>query len=428
MDRLETATILLAPVVIDRKLEIITNGFVAIRGDRTLGTGTQDHLSIPKGAKVISLKNRILMPGLVNAHCHLDYTDMKGKVPASGGFAAWVLRIVKKKKSWSDANFKTSIQRGMKQCLDSGTTTIANITCVPHLVSSLKLNDAPRIWWFIEQLDLGQPGSAPLLEWNTYLKKRFEHQSFSLSPHAPYSVTPELFQQAVLFCDRHSLPWTAHVAESREEWQMFHDAAGQLFEVVKRLGRDISDCGKTTPFRRLLDLSRLSRQPGRLTHWKTTSTGHIEMDSRAPAILAHMNCLSDEDLALLRVNRAHFSVAHCPRSHAFFRHPAFRLNELHEIGVTLCLGTDSLASNRDLSLFSEMRKMSKTFPDVPARAIVQMATVNGAAALGEAANWPHWADWIAIHARGGQPWKNIIQFAERPDFVMVAGRVVKKMI
>jgi cytosine/adenosine deaminase-related metal-dependent hydrolase len=152
------------------------------------------------------------------------------------------------------------------------------------------------------------------------------------------------------------------------------------------------------------------------------------MDSRAPAILAHMNCLSDEDLRLLESNRGHFSVAHCPRSHAFFHHPPFRLNDLHAAGVNLALGTDSLASNRDLNMFSEMRKMRRTFPRVPARGIVEMATVNGATALGEGENWPRWADWIAVPRSRPNSFDSIIQFAESPKFVMVAGSIVKKMI
>ena len=172
----------------------------------------------------------------------------------------------------------------------------------------------------------------------------------------------------------------------------------------KRSG-DMSDCGDTTPFQRLLKLAR---------------------SSGAPALLAHMNGLSNEDLKRLRAGRRHFSIAHCPRSHAFFRHPPFRFNDLRAIGVNLCLGTDSLASNQNLNMFSEMRKLGKKFPGVPARTVLQMATRNGAIALGERENWPHWADWIAIPNHGPDPFKTIIAFADSPNFVMVSGRVVKK--
>jgi len=403
----EALTILLAPVVIDRALKVIADGFVAVRGDRTICTGGCKRLSIPKGARVIRLENSILLPGLVNAHCHLDYTLMKGAVPASGGFSRWIPRMVEIKRSWSDADYLKSIQLGMRQCVDSGTTTIANITCVPHLVSSLDLVNAPRIWWFVELLDLGRTVKPDEGRWMTWIKPRFERQHFSLSPHALYTVTPALWKKALAFCDRRNLPWTAHLGESRDEWKMFQDASGPLFELVKKAGRDMSDCGGVTPLTRGLQLGARGR---------------------APAILAHMNCLSESDLRLLKRRRARLSIAHCPRSHAFFRHPPFQLNELRAAGVNLALGTDSLASNRDLNLFSEMRKVKQNLPRLPSRAVVAMATQNGALALGQARNWPRWADWIAVDRGRGDPFKAIIQFAESPKFVMVAGSVVKKLI
>lgn len=402
MAKIGKTTVLTAPVLVDRQLNVIQDGCVVIQGERTMASGRRGSISIPGGAQVIELKDSLLMPGLVNAHCHLDYTAMKGAVPAAGGFAPWVTRIVEKKRTWSDANYRESIQAGIAESLKYGTTLIANITCVPHLVSSLDLEGAPRIWWFVEQLDLGRP--LPAEPWEPYLTPRFPRQQFSLSPHAPYSVTPELFKRAISFCDRHALPWTAHVAESKDEWEMFHDATGPLFELVKKTGRDMSDCGNTTPFARVLELNG---------------------SARANALLAHMNCISDEDLARLGLNRERFSIAHCPRSHDYFRHPPFRLNELRKAGVNLALGTDSLASNSDLSMFSEMRKMSASFPDLSPQAIVAMATRNGAQALGEGQNWAHWADWIAIPDMGGEPFKTIIQFADSPKFVMVGGVLSK---
>jgi cytosine/adenosine deaminase-related metal-dependent hydrolase len=416
---LEKTVILQAPVVIDRALNVIEDGSVAVCGGRTLAAGPRKEMSAPKKAEVIRLKDAILMPGLVNAHCHLDYTLMKGKVPAKGGFAEWIGRMIEAKKNWNDTDYKRSIQEGMTEAVSYGTTLLANITCVPHLISSLHLERAPRIWWFAEELDIG-PSTAlrtsrPANQdnfarnnhdghWDDYLKPRFALQRMSLSPHAPYSVTPDHFSRVVHFCDRHALPWTAHAAESREEWEMFHDAKGALFDLCRGASRDMSDCGGTTPFQRVLGMAQ------------------AKSDAQAPALLAHMNCLSEEDLRLLRKYRGHFSVAHCPRSHAFFGHPPFRLSDMRSAGVHVALGTDSLASNSSLSMFSEMRKMRQVFPDAQPRAIVQMATLEGAQALGEGENWPIWADWIAIPG-GKEPLSTIIEFADRPIFVMVAGNI-----
>jgi cytosine/adenosine deaminase-related metal-dependent hydrolase len=94
-----------------------------------------------------------------------------------------------------------------------------------------------------------------------------------------------------------------------------------------------------------------------------------------------LNELSESDFDLLREIRDKFSIAHCPRSYAYFGHVAFQFERLQRLGFNVCLGTDSLASNDDLSLFAEMRAFQKEFPKVPPEGILEMVTVNPARAL-----------------------------------------------
>ncbi len=100
-------------------------------------------------------------------------------------------------------------------------------------------------------------------------------------------------------------------------------------------------------------------------------------------IVTHLNELRAEDFELLR-RAPRFHVAHCPRSHAYFDHAPFALEKLRALGFNIALGTDSLASNPDLSLFAEMRHLQKQKPALSALEILAMATLNGAAALGQA--------------------------------------------
>ena len=94
-----------------------------------------------------------------------------------------------------------------------------------------------------------------------------------------------------------------------------------------------------------------------------------------------MNELTDADFALLADFHDQFAIVHCPRSHRYFRHTAFPFSKLRALGFNVCLGTDSLASNDDLSLFGEMRQFQGSFPEVPAEEIVSMATSRPASAL-----------------------------------------------
>jgi cytosine/adenosine deaminase-related metal-dependent hydrolase len=123
----------------------------------------------------------------------------------------------------------------------------------------------------------------------------------------------------------------------------------------------MDDCGNETPLSFLIH--------------------RLKIDERW--IIAHLNELTDSDFDLL-ARATKFHIAHCPRSHTFLGHAPFALKKLSALGFNICLGTDSLASNSSLSLLSEMREFQRKAPEVPPRKILEMATVNGARALGQA--------------------------------------------
>src|SRR5207253_6647085 len=97
--------------------------------------------------------------------------------------------------------------------------------------------------------------------------------------------------------------------------------------------------------------------------------------------LVHLNELSGSDFDLMATAVNKFSIVHCPRSHDYFGHSPFQFQKLRDLGFSVCLGTDSLASNDDLSLFAEMRAFQKKFPNVSPGEVLKIVTVNGARAL-----------------------------------------------
>jgi cytosine/adenosine deaminase-related metal-dependent hydrolase len=119
---------------------------------------------------------------------------------------------------------------------------------------------------------------------------------------------------------------------------------------------------------------------------------------------------------------AKFSLAHCPRSHNYFGHPPFQFSRLRKLGFNISLGTDSLASNDDLSLFAEMRQFQKIFPDVSPREILEMVTVNPARALNHEGRLGQlrpgaFADLIAIPDQKDDVFDQITQFRAKPLLV-----------
>lgn len=363
----------------------------------------------------LDLQDSILMPGLVNAHCHLDYTAMKGRLPASGGFADWIKTMVELKRSWSQEDFTRSIDQGAREALEYGTTSMGNWICSAGAFAHASLSPM-RILWFLEQIDFGSPAdSSSWKNWPPSVHGRQSHWQGALAPHSPYTCRPETIAQISTWSGTQNLPWSIHVAESQQEFDMLLHAKGPLYELMQNAGRDMQDCGRSTPL-------------GSLEETLTTAS--------SPVLLVHLNLLHRNDTKTIKfataqpleahtAPRAKLNVVHCPRSHRFFQHPEFPLETLGSLHLNICLGTDSLASNENLSMFEEMGAASESHA-IPSKTLLQMATVNGAKALGWFPAWETWQDWIAIPATDSDAssvWKNITGFTGKPHFVMVDGQV-----
>jgi cytosine/adenosine deaminase-related metal-dependent hydrolase len=346
----------------------IENGAVAVAGERILAVGPWSWLRKRVSGTEVDLGESILLPGLVNAHCHLDYTHMAGLFPPPKRFTDWVKLITTEKALWTFSDFAASLIDGAKMLLRTGTTTVADVESVPELLPDVWATTPLRV---ISQLEMTGVKSRrkPELILRDALARLDAlpagRSRASLSPHAPYSTSPRLLRATAIASRKRKLCVATHVAESATEFDMFQHARGEMHEWLARNQRDMRDCGGRSPVQQLARCNALS-----------------------PRLLAiHVNYLAPGDADLLARQRV--SVVHCPRSHDYFRHVEFPRRALAKAGVNLCLGTDSLATVRkyprrdlELNLFLEMRAFAQKHPGVHPRQIVRMATSNGARALG----------------------------------------------
>jgi cytosine/adenosine deaminase-related metal-dependent hydrolase len=346
----------------------IPDGAVLISRNRLAAVGRWRDLAPLGRHAAMDLGEVILMPGLVNAHCHLDYTDMAGQLLPPKVFSDWLKLITTIKSGWTYSDFALSWLHGAHMLVRSGTTTVADIEAVPQLLPEVWSSTPLRVFSFLEMISV-KPDRQP----SGILKAALEcikalgssRSRVELSPHAPYTTGPELLRMSARAARRHHCRLTTHVAESAMEYEMFRHGRGVMFNWLKRSGRDMSDCGLGSPVEHMERCRALG----------------------ANLLVIHANYLGRKDAALLGQRGVH--VVHCPRSHSYFQHRPFPLRRLAKAGVNLCLGTDSLASvyktrrqTVELSMFEEMRALAKAHPWLPARRIVPMATVNGAHALG----------------------------------------------
>ena len=386
--------ILRARVVLPVTRPPIDDGAVLISGNRIRTVCGWRDLTVRADEQVIELGDTILLPGFVNAHCHLDYTDLAGEIPATQRFTDWIKSITTAKAGKIYADFAQSWLRGAQMLLRTGTTTVADIESVPELLPEVWLATPLRVFSFLEMTGV-KSRREPRLVLDDAVRKieslPASRGGAGLSPHAPYSTRPELLRLSAAAALEKGWRLVTHVAESNLEMQMFSHARGEMFDWLQRNDRDMSDCGLGSPVQ------------------------HLERhDYLSDNLLAvHVNYLAPGDAALL--GQRGVSVAHCPRSHAFFRHRRFPREELAGAGVNICLGTDSLASvtkmrgrSIELNLFTEMQAFAAAHPDAPPERIVRMATVNGACALGLQGKIGEvsenaMADLIVVPFRGGSP-------------------------
>ena len=370
------------------------------------------------GQEIIDLGEQMLLPGLINAHCHLDYTCLRGRIPPPKSFTDWIRAINSEKSRLSSQDYVSSINEGFKEAQRFGTTTIANLTAFPELIQQVP--DSPiRTWWFAELIDVRLPDRANEFvdsAMDSLGRARPPGAPFGLAPHALFTASKNLYQTCEEVARRQNILLTTHLAESREEMEMFCDASGPLYEFLESIGRDMRDCGQATPLECFLKVTDSSNRR------------FFGNQNENNWLVAHLNELTEGDFELLKKVKTKFQVVHSPRSHDYFDHTRFPFQRLHALGFNVCLGTDSLASNESLSLFEEMRAFQRNEPAISPEKVLKMVTVNSALALGQQNTLGRirpgfGADLVAIPCTESRDlFAEIVAFENEINWMMADGR------
>ena len=395
----------------------LTRGAVRVEGAEVVAVGLASELTAQTGEAVTDLGASTLLPGLINAHCHLDFTRFKGALSPKQGFTEWIKRINALRRSFSIQDYIDSIAEGFHLLAQGGVTTVANIEAFPELLPQLPVPPL-RTWWFLELIDVRSRinEDETLLGALSFFEQHPEWLGgFGISPHAPYTASVDLYRLARTCGEKYGMLCTTHIAESVEEHEMFSHARGPLHDFLASLGRDNSDCGHGSALSHLVE--------------------HGVIGSNC--IIAHLNYLQDYDYEL--VARSGASVVHCPKCHTYFGHAPFPMKALREYGVNICLGTDSLASNNMLDMRSEMRE-AQAMHGLGDREVLEVVLLNGAKALGQAGKlgqispgsvadlvaFPHEVkeSHFDFDAPQEDPYRQVVQSREDPKLLLVNGREI----
>ena len=301
-----------------------------------------------------------LLPGLVNAHTHLELSGIDTPLGYAGiPFVDWIGLVVGCRRG-EDYDEAEAMRRGLEESKAAGVAAVGDIVQASSIATETPILQTR----FLELIGPTPTRAAEALQRaEAFIGEGQGRGGLSpgLSPHAPYSATAGLVEDACRLSREHQLPVALHLAESKEELQFLREGSGPFRDLLERLDswdRSVHGLG-----RRPLDFLRLLADADR-------------------ALAIHGNYLDEEEIGFLAERRERMSAIYCPRTHAWFGHDPYPLEGMLAAGVNVALGTDSRASSPDLNLLEEMRAVARRHPAVSAERILEMGTLSGARALG----------------------------------------------
>jgi aminodeoxyfutalosine deaminase len=344
----------------------LLNGWCAIDRGRIAAVGRAGAaLPFRDDAPLVDLGEMAVLPALTNAHTHLELSWMRGRVPRSTRFTDWVRTMLQTRREQlpPDRAIVASVEDAIDQLRASGTGLVGDVSNTLVTVAPLRQSALGGVV-FHELLRFGAADADAVLEQGLEAARRCGASSrvpVSLAPHAPYSVSPRLFQGIRAAQERTPfLPSTVHLAESVEEIELLATGEGPWRDLLQDLGA--WDPSWTVP--------------------RTDPASYLDqMKVLTPRLLAVHGVQLDE-AALERLESRGTTVVTCPRSNEYVGAGNPPVERFYRSGVPVAVGTDSLASNDDLNLFSELAALRRLAPSVSASSLLESATINGARALG----------------------------------------------
>ena len=359
-DAVSVTTCLRAPWVLPMTGPPLRDAWVTTARGRVVAVGTGRPPDGP-GVEHRDVGDSVLLPGLINAHTHLELSWLWGKVPPAASLPAWVSDLMRQRFARAGGDDPAPIRQAIIDALEAGTAAVgdvANTAATQQALARSRLHGVV----FRELIGFNPADPDAIVEAAAAdaAAHRTARVEVHLAAHAPYSVAPDLLRRIAARAAAEGGVCSVHVGESPDEVEFLRSGGGR--------------------WRRVLE-ARGAWNP----RWTPPGCGPVEYLDRlgvlGPSLLA-VHCVQCDGADLARLAAAGATIVTCPRSNVWVGVGSPPASRFFASGARVAIGTDSLASASDLNLFSELAALHHLAPEVAPRRLLESATRAGAEALG----------------------------------------------
>ena len=336
----------------------IKNGFVTV-DDLGKIVAVTDQNPPDKTVPVEQL-NGIICPGFVNTHCHTELSHLKDKIKQQTGLVNFIMDV-QKARGADKAAILDNVIKADNEMYENGIVAVGDIS---NTDCSIPVKAASKLYYhsFIETFGFLPEQAEETFKKALELLAEFKPQPCSITPHAPYSVSKELFKLIKKYCDNDQNLISIHNQECEDENKFYRYKSGTFLDLYNAFGIDIK-------------------------YFKPQARNSVQsilplLSSKQEILMVHNTCTNLKDIYFIKRFDRNINWCFCPNANLYIENRLPKVELFVGQGYNLTLGTDSLASNSKLCILSEMRTLQKNFPTLSTATLMEWATINGARFLG----------------------------------------------
>jgi aminodeoxyfutalosine deaminase len=338
----------------------IKDGIVTVDGSGKITSVTGPGFLVQNTTEPLEKLSGIICPGFVNTHCHLELSHLKGKIQKHTGLVNFI-KDVQKFRGADKSEMLDAAAKADTEMYENGIVAVGDIS---NSDLSIPIKTASKLYYhtFVEMFGFVPTQAKTVFDRALALAKEFEPQNCSLTPHAPYSVSKDLFKLIREYCDTGENLISIHNQECDDENKFYRYKTGSFNDLYAFFGIDIG-------------------------FFKAQARNSIQtviplLTSRQRILMVHNTCTNLKDIYFLKRFDRKISWCFCPNANLYIENAIPKVELFIGQGFNITLGTDSLASNNGLCVLNEMRRLQERIPGLNTTQLIEWATLNGAKYLG----------------------------------------------